>query len=194
MMLSNIKSCYFAIGTSTAALKTVSMGSALGLGYYWFDSHIAGDAGDATLYHEATHQLFRRFARRFAIWAKNNFWIVEAIACYTELLTEHEGFSTLVGAAEGGKAFVLSERFHIAGDRLDDPEVILVAQIANRRANLLKELVRGLVIQRGIVGLVAGEEIGRMTVERIIAERTPIIGCDGLSAALYSSRLRNSMT
>ena len=51
-------------------------------------------AGDqqysGTLNHEATHQLFREM-RPDAIppGRKNNFWIVEAIACYMESLSQH---------------------------------------------------------------------------------------------------------
>jgi hypothetical protein len=43
-----------------------------------------------TLFHEATHQLFREM-RTGAIdpGRKSNFWIVEAVACYLESLTEH---------------------------------------------------------------------------------------------------------
>ena len=65
------------------------------LGYY---SNIAKTAyffaGDqqyaGTLLHEATHQLFRE-VRSGAIdpGRKNNFWIVEAVACYMESLAEH---------------------------------------------------------------------------------------------------------
>lgn len=45
---------------------------------------------DSTLFHEATHQLFRE-QRPGTVNAglKNNFWITEAIACYAETLEEH---------------------------------------------------------------------------------------------------------
>ncbi len=52
----------------------------------------AGDEQyDGTLYHEATHQLFREL-RPSAIdpGRKNNFWIVEGIACYMESFAEHQ--------------------------------------------------------------------------------------------------------
>jgi hypothetical protein len=77
------------------------------LGYYWFDNHIAyffaGDEqNDATLYHEATHQLFQeaRTAVR-DLGRKHNFWVVEGIACYMESLVAHDGYYTLGGADEG---------------------------------------------------------------------------------------------
>ncbi len=68
------------------------------------------DQAPSTLYHEATHQLFRE-ERPGAIepGRKNNFWVVEAIACYMESLTEHRPLAdcdygmyfTLGGADEG---------------------------------------------------------------------------------------------
>ncbi|HEY2146434.1 MAG TPA: hypothetical protein VGH32_00760, partial [Pirellulales bacterium] len=90
-----------------AALKPSQPMIGVTLGYYWFDSHtayfFAGDeANDATLYHEATHQLFQEIRPAVRdLGRKNNFWIVEAIACYMESLTMHEGFSSLGGADEG---------------------------------------------------------------------------------------------
>lgn len=53
---------------------------------YFFDDPKATEAEqDATLYHEATHQLFS-VARPKAVplGQKNNFWIIEGIACYME--------------------------------------------------------------------------------------------------------------
>ncbi len=46
---------------------------------------------DVTMYHEGTHQLFYE-ERPGTIRAgkKNNFWIVEGIACYMETLVEHQ--------------------------------------------------------------------------------------------------------
>ena len=73
---------------------------------------------DATLYHEATHQLFQeaRTAVR-DLGRKNNFWVVEAIACYMESLAEHEGYYTLGGADEGrmpaARQRVLEDDFYV---------------------------------------------------------------------------------
>lgn len=78
-----------------------------------------------TVFHEATHQLFRE-DRPGAIepGRKNNFWIVEAIACYMESLTEHRlvkdldygMYFTLGGANEG--------RIPAARARLHEPEYL----------------------------------------------------------------------
>ena len=65
------------------------------LGYYRFETRtayfFAGHEQDsATQYHEETHQLFQevRPSNR-DVGRKNNFWIVEGIACYMESLAEH---------------------------------------------------------------------------------------------------------
>jgi len=90
-----------------AALKPSQPMIGMTLGYYWFDNHtaffFAGDeANDATLYHEATHQLFGETRSTVHdLGRKNNFWIVEAIACYMESLASHDGYYTLGGADEG---------------------------------------------------------------------------------------------
>lgn len=54
--------------------------------YFFFDA----ERHDTTLNHEGTHQLFQE-VRSGTIKAgvKNNFWVVEAVACYMESLTEH---------------------------------------------------------------------------------------------------------
>ncbi len=54
--------------------------------YFFYDA----ERHDVTLNHEGTHQLFQE-VRPGTIKAgmKNNFWIVEAVACYMESLTEH---------------------------------------------------------------------------------------------------------
>ena len=57
---------------------------------------------DGTLYHEATHQLFQEMrppARE--VGRRNNFWLIEAIACYMESLVEHEDYFTVGGFEEG---------------------------------------------------------------------------------------------
>ena len=54
--------------------------------YFFYDA----ERHDVTLNHEGTHQLFQE-VRPGTIKAgvKSNFWIVEAVACYMESLTEH---------------------------------------------------------------------------------------------------------
>jgi hypothetical protein len=79
----------------------------------------AGDEQyDGTLYHEATHQLFREM-RPGAIdpGRKNNFWIVEAIACYMESLAEHRllpdevyGSYITIGGENAGRAPAARQR------------------------------------------------------------------------------------
>jgi hypothetical protein len=53
---------------------------------YFYDDPKATEADqDATLYHEATHQLFSvARPRAVPLGQKNNFWIIEGIACYME--------------------------------------------------------------------------------------------------------------
>jgi len=79
----------------------------------------AGDEQyEGTLLHEATHQLFQetRAAARDA-GATNNFWLVEAVACYMESLVEHEHWYTLGGAEEGrvpaARKRLLEDRFYV---------------------------------------------------------------------------------
>ena len=60
------------------------------------------DADDATLFHEATHQLFQengpgRKNSSDDIGADDNFWILEGIALYMESLQLHGGYATLGG-------------------------------------------------------------------------------------------------
>jgi hypothetical protein len=77
------------------------------LGIYMFDTHtcyfFAGEEqNDGTLNHEATHQLFqetRPSARDLG--RRNNFWIVEAVACYMESLEMHGDYVTVGGFDEG---------------------------------------------------------------------------------------------
>lgn len=90
-----------------AALRPIQPMIGMTLGIYMFDSHtayfFAGDGqNEQTLFHEATHQLFQevRPATR-DLGRRNNFWVVEAIACYMESLVAHDGYSTLGGFDEG---------------------------------------------------------------------------------------------
>ena len=60
------------------------------------------DQESATLYHEATHQLFQETKSVVSDVARNeNFWIVEGIACYMESLAEGQGYYTLGGRDAG---------------------------------------------------------------------------------------------
>ena len=57
---------------------------------------------DATLYHEATHQLFHESRRshraaRDDVGFNHNFWIIEGIALYMESLQQHAGYLTVGG-------------------------------------------------------------------------------------------------
>ncbi len=63
----------------------------------------AGDEQDpGTIYHEATHQLFQETRRVVAnVGQRDNFWIVEGIACYMESLADHGDYFTLGGANAG---------------------------------------------------------------------------------------------
>ncbi len=76
-------------------LKQAEPQIAMSLGYYSDRAKtayfFAGDEQyDGTVYHEATHQLFREM-RSGAVdpGRKSNFWIVEGVACYMESLAEH---------------------------------------------------------------------------------------------------------
>ena len=66
---------------------------------YFYAGH---DRGDATLYHEASHQLFHetRAAVRnnpHDVGLKQNFWIIEGVALYMESLQRYDGYLTLGG-------------------------------------------------------------------------------------------------
>jgi hypothetical protein len=90
-----------------SALKPAQPMIGVTLGYYWFENHTAyffvdAAADDATLWHEATHQLFQESRASVRdLGSKSNFWVVEAIALYMESLESHDGYSTLGGANEG---------------------------------------------------------------------------------------------
>ncbi len=57
---------------------------------YFFDSN--GEVNDATLYHEATHQLFYETSPRDRpVAEKGDFWIIEGIACYMESFQNADG-------------------------------------------------------------------------------------------------------
>ncbi len=111
-----------------AALKTSQPLIDKTLGYYRPENQtvyfFAGDDQDvSTLYHEATHQLF--LESRATIrdpGRKNNFWAIEAIACYMESLTPERGYDTLGGAQAGrvpaARQRVLVDGFYVSLDEL----------------------------------------------------------------------------
>ncbi len=71
-----------------------------------------------TLLHEATHQLFQETRQtRTAAGATDNFWAVEAVACYMESLVEHEHWYTLGGGDEGrvpaARKRLLEDQFYV---------------------------------------------------------------------------------
>lgn len=89
------------------ALEPLQPRIAMTLGIYFDTSQTAyffagEDQEPGTLYHEATHQLFQE-TRPVAkeLGRRDNFWIIEAIACYMESLEEQQGYVTLGGASAG---------------------------------------------------------------------------------------------
>ncbi len=84
----------------------------------------AGDQQEpGTLYHEATHQLFQE-TRAVApdVGRRDNFWVVEGIACYMESLAQHDGYYTLGGANAGrmpaARHRLLTDGFYVPLARL----------------------------------------------------------------------------
>ncbi len=79
------------------------------LGIYFDTSHVADffagpDQQSGTIYHEATHQLFQETRSVVKdVGRTDNFWILEAIACYMESLTEHESGVYTLGGADVGR-------------------------------------------------------------------------------------------
>jgi hypothetical protein len=113
------------------ALEPAQPKIAASLGFYSNSAKTAfffpsEDEYKGTLYHEATHQLFREMRSGAAeSGRRNNFWIVEGIACYMESLVEHplvEGetygtYITLGGDNEGrlpaARKRMLDDHFYI---------------------------------------------------------------------------------
>ena len=60
------------------------------------------DQDPGTIYHEATHQLFQE-SRPVVhdVGARDNFWVVEGVACYMESLEDRGGYVTLGGPNAG---------------------------------------------------------------------------------------------
>ena len=66
------------------------------------DNHEEKDLSQITIWHEATHQLFaERIPTRKVSGLKNNFWIVEGIACFMETLHQEEQGWRLGGLMAG---------------------------------------------------------------------------------------------
>lgn len=96
---------------------------------YFFAGDEAATVDDdaATLYHEATHQLFHE-SRSVApqIGQQANFWAIEGIACYMETLAEHaEGAYYTLGGSNSGR--VPAARHRLLTDNFYVPLAELVA-------------------------------------------------------------------
>ena len=88
-------------------LKPFQPQIAMTLGFYLGKRRTAffyagSDRADATLFHEATHQLFHESSiagqrLRNDVGREHHFWIVEGIALYMESLALHDGYVTLGG-------------------------------------------------------------------------------------------------
>ncbi|MEX2112787.1 MAG: hypothetical protein WD845_06345 [Pirellulales bacterium] len=84
----------------------------------------AGEDQDAgTLYHEATHQLFQESRPVAAnVGRRDNFWIIEGIACYMESLADCGGHFTLGGANAGrmpaARHRLLVDKFYVPLEEL----------------------------------------------------------------------------
>ncbi len=89
------------------ALRPAQPQIAMTLGIYFDTSRIAyffadEDQEPTTLFHEATHQLFQECrAVSKDVGQSDNFWIIEAAACYMESLDRRSGYVTLGGADDG---------------------------------------------------------------------------------------------
>ncbi len=84
----------------------------------------AGEEQDpGTIFHEATHQLFQETRPVVAnVGPRDNFWIVEGIACYMESLAEQNGYFTLGGANAGrmpaARHRLLVDKFYVPLEQL----------------------------------------------------------------------------
>jgi hypothetical protein len=89
------------------ALRAVQPQIEMTLGIYLDTARIAYFFADVkqepgTLFHEATHQLFQESRPvTKTVGASDNFWIVEAMACYMESLVERDDYYTLGGRDAG---------------------------------------------------------------------------------------------
>ena len=76
------------------------------------------DQDPGTLYHEATHQLFYETRPAAAdVGRRDNFWIIEGIACYMESLADKRGYYTLGGMDAGrmpaARHRLLEDKFYV---------------------------------------------------------------------------------
>jgi len=82
------------------------------IAYFFFNETVEGDA---TLYHEATHQLlYESSGRDRSIGETNNFWIIEGIACYMESF-ENRGGQFRVGDPDYDRFVAARYRFLVDG-------------------------------------------------------------------------------
>jgi hypothetical protein len=73
------------------------------------------DQDPGTIFHEAAHQLFQESRQVVAdVGQRDNFWIVEGVACYMESLVEHDGYFTL-GGANAGRMPAARHRLQVDG-------------------------------------------------------------------------------
>lgn len=89
--------------------------------------------------HEATHQLFQETRPTARLVGRgDNFWIIEAVACYLESLEQHAGYFTLGGPDEGrmpaARHRLLVDNFYVPLDEL----VALGMQGLQRHADIAK--------------------------------------------------------
>lgn len=143
------------------------------------------DQQPGTIYHEATHQLFQetRLVTK-EVGRTNNFWIIEAIACYMESLAEHDGgYFTLGGAAAGrlpaARQRVLTDNFYVPLGTLvtysmealqRDPNI---AKLYSQSAGLATFLMNDDAgrYREAVVGYLEAVYSGRAN-ERTLAEQT----------------------
>ncbi|MDZ4818803.1 MAG: hypothetical protein SGJ20_07505 [Planctomycetota bacterium] len=97
------------------ALRPAQAQIEMTLGIYFSQTRVAYFFADekqseGTLLHEAVHQLFQESRQTIKeVGKKNNFWIVEGVACYFESLVEHDEYYTL-GSLDEGRAPAARER------------------------------------------------------------------------------------
>jgi hypothetical protein len=131
------------------ALKEAQPQIDMSIGFYSDNARTAyffasDDPYIGTLYHEATHQLFRETPPAAVDpGRKNNFWIVEAIACYMESLSEHQvleglpyGSYITVGGENAGRVPAARKRF------LDDHFYVPLRELAAYGMNDLQHDAR----------------------------------------------------
>jgi hypothetical protein len=101
----------------------------------------AGKEQDAgTIFHEATHQLFEE-SRQVAASAgeRNNFWILEGVACYMESLAAHDGYFTL-GGANAGRMPAARHRLQVDGFYIPLAELIQFGKLDLQRDERLPRI------------------------------------------------------